>query len=193
MARSASLETLASCAVAVDTQLAAFLQAVPGADLPRDIEHLRRQQLVVAMARSGGWTARPEHPIDPTARRSRSIDVELQRAVRRQIAVVEIVDLLTDGGDAMRGLADKVAAVRRDVDARWTVSGLLVLRSTSRNRGLVREFAELLAARFPASSAAWLAALRDPARPMPTADGLVWSSVDGRRLFAVRLRQPEAN
>jgi transcriptional regulator with XRE-family HTH domain len=187
MTLSVSLETLASCAAAVDTQLAAFLEAVPGADLPRDIEHLRRQQLVVTIARSGGWTARPERPIDPGARRSRSIDVELERATRRQIAVVEVIDLLTDGGEAMRGLADKVAAVRRDVDVGWSVSGLLVLRSTSRNRALVGELAALLAARFPASSASWLVALRDPSRPMPKSDGLVWSSVDGRRLFAVRL------
>lgn len=192
-ARSPSLETLASCAAAVDTQLAAFLEAVPGADLPRDIEHLRRQQLTVAIARGGGWTARPERPIDPHARRSRSIDVELERAVRREVAVVEIIDLLTDGGDAMRGLADKVAAVRRDVENGWTVAGLLILRSTTRNRALVGEFADLLIARFPASSGAWLAALRDPARPMPKADGLVWSSVDGRRLFAVRLGPSRAN
>ncbi len=183
----ASLETLAACAAAVDTQLAAFLEAVPGADLPRDMEHLRRQQLVVGLARNGGWIARPERPIDPLARRSRSIDVELERTSRREIAVVEIVDLLTDGGDAMRGLADKVAAVRRDAGAGWSVSGLLVLRSTSRNRGLVQEFADLFAARFPASSAAWLASLRDPARRMPTADGLAWSSVSGDRLFAARL------
>jgi transcriptional regulator with XRE-family HTH domain len=184
---SVSLETLASCAAAVGTQLAAFLEAVPGAELPRDIEHLRRQQLVVTIARSGGWTARPERPIDPGARRSRSIDVELERATRRQIAVVEIIDLLTDGGEAMRGLADKVAAVRRDVGTGWSVSGLLILRSSSRNRALVAEFAILLAARFPASSASWLAALRDPSRPMPRGDGLAWSSVDGRRLFAARL------
>jgi hypothetical protein len=107
VARSACLETLASCAAAVHTQLAAFLEAAPGADLPRDVEHLRRQQLVVTFAESGGWTTRPERAIDPGASRSRSIDVELERAARRQIAVVEIVDLLTDGGEAMRGLADK--------------------------------------------------------------------------------------
>jgi transcriptional regulator with XRE-family HTH domain len=184
---SASLETVASCAVAVETQLAAFLEAIPGADLPRDMEHMRRQQLVIAIARDGGWSARPEHPIDPGARRSRSIDVELERTSRREVAVVEVIDLLTDGGDAMRGLADKVAAVRRDIGSRWTVSGLLVLRSTSRNRGLVRDFGDLFAARFPAGSSAWLAALRDPARPMPGGDGLVWSSVDGDRLFAARV------
>jgi hypothetical protein len=87
----------------------------------------------------------------------------------------------------MRGLADKVAAVRRHVGASWRVSGLLILRSTRRNRGLLREFSDLFAARFPASSAAWLAALRGPARSMPVEDGLVWSSVDGVRMSAVRL------
>jgi transcriptional regulator with XRE-family HTH domain len=188
----ASLETLAAFAAAVGTQLAAFLEAVPGADLPRDMEHLRRQQLVIATAREGGWTARPERSIDSGARRSRSIDVELERVARREIAVIEIEDLLTDGGAAMRNLADKVASVRREVGVAWTVSGLLVLRSTTRNRGLVREFSSLFEARFPASSGGWLVALRDLARSMPIADGLVWSSVDGTRLFGARLRPLKA-
>jgi transcriptional regulator with XRE-family HTH domain len=186
-AGAASLETLAACAGAVDTQLAAFLEAVPGADMPRDIEHLRRQQLVIATATPGGWKARPERPIDPRARRSRSIDVELERAPRREIAVVEIVDLLADGGEVMRGLADKVAAVRREVGAGRRVAGLLVLRATGRNRGVVKEFGAVFAARFPASSAHWLAALQGPSRSMPDMDGLAWSSVSGDRLFAARL------
>lgn len=188
-AGTASLETLAACAAAVGAHLAAFIEAAPGADLPRDIEHLRRQQLVIAVGRDGGWAARPERPIDPDARRSRSIDVELERPSRREIAVVEILDLIVDGGNAMRGLADKVAAVRRAAPDGWTVAGLLVLRRTARNRTIVREFADLLAARFNGSSTDWLAALRDPARRMPEVDGLVWSSVDGRRLVAARLRQ----
>jgi hypothetical protein len=86
----------------------------------------------------------------------------------------------------MRGLADKVSAIRREVGAAWTVQGLLVLRSTGRNRKLVSDFADLFAARFAGSSSAWLAAIRDTARPMPRADGIVWSSVDGSGLFAVR-------
>jgi transcriptional regulator with XRE-family HTH domain len=183
----ASLETLASCATAVDAQLAAFLETAPGADLPRDIEHLRSQQLIVALARGGGWMARPERPVDPLARRSRSIDVELERAARREIAVIEVVDLLSDGGDAMRGLADKVAAVRREVGPGWTVAGLLVLRSTTRNRSTVRELRDLFAARFPARSSAWLGCLDDPTRPMPAGDGLAWSTVNGDRLYAARL------
>jgi len=186
---SASLETLAAMAAAVATQLAAFLEAVPGADLPRDIEHLRRQQLVISVSRGGGWKARPERPIDPSARRSRSIDVELERIARREIAVVEIEDLLADGGDAMRRLADKVAAVRREAPAA-TVRGLLILRATSRNRALVRQLCDLFETRFPASSHAWLLALRDPQHRMPDADGFAWSSVDGSRLFAARFGSP---
>jgi len=184
---SASLETLASCAAAVSTQLAAFIEATPGATLPRDIEHLRRQQLVIASAAVGGWSARPERPIDPAAGWSRSIDVQLERAARHEIAVIEIEDLLADGGQAMRGLEDKVAAVRRSAGPDWSVWGLLILRSTIRNRGLVRELRDLFATRFPASSDAWLAALRDPTAAMPRGDGLAWSSVSGDRLFAAKL------
>jgi hypothetical protein len=167
----------------------AYLTARIGIGLRESrMEHLRRQQLVVATASGGGWQSRPERPIDRDAYRSRSIDVYLERASRREIAIVEIEDLLADGGDAMRGLGNKVSAVRREVaESGVVVQGLLILRATSRNRALVRELRDLFRARFPASSEAWLAALRDPARPKPNWDGFAWSSVDGSRLFAARL------
>ena len=60
----AKLATLCACAAALNVRLAAFIEAMPGADLPRDIEHLRRQSLVVATAQAGGWTAIPEASID---------------------------------------------------------------------------------------------------------------------------------
>src|SRR4051794_40866707 len=50
----ASLETLASCAAAVDAELAAFIQARPGSDLPRDIAHLRGQAAILRFAQPGG-------------------------------------------------------------------------------------------------------------------------------------------
>jgi len=181
----ASLETLASCAAAVDAQLAAFLEARPGADLPRDIVHLRGQATIVREALPGGWRAGVEVPIDPDSRRSRSIDVALERPARREIAVVELVDLIADAGQDMRGLSDKVAAVRRArPDAR--VAGLLAVRTTRRNRTLVAELAPLVDARFPAASTAWLRALHDPAAPMPAGDGMLWARVDGSGLFARR-------
>ena len=118
-------------------QLAAFFEAMPGADLPRDIEHLRRQNLVVATAQAGGWTAIPEATLDE-GRWSRSIDVLLSRAARREAAVVEVWDLLLDGGEAMRGLEAKVQALRAQLDPAWRVQGLLLVRGTHRNRKLVR-------------------------------------------------------
>ena len=60
----ATLETLAACAQACDAQLAAFVEALPGARLPRDIEHVRRQQAVITLAAQGRWQAMPERPID---------------------------------------------------------------------------------------------------------------------------------
>ena len=99
----AALETLGACAAALNVQLAAFFEAMPGADLPRDIEHLRRQNLVVATAQAGAGRRSRRRRVDE-GRWSRSIDVLLSRAARREAAVVEIWDLLLDGGEAMRGL-----------------------------------------------------------------------------------------
>ena len=183
----ASLETLAACAAAVETQLAAFVEARPGSDLPRDIAHLRGQAAIVTFAEPGGWRARVEHSIDPASRRSRSVDVILDRSALAEVAVVELVDLFADGGDVMRGLADKVAVVRRSAPG-LRVAGLLVLRATRRNRLLMTELRPLVEARFPASSSDWIAALRSPSHRMPTADGFVWARVDGTSLFAARRR-----
>jgi len=184
-AATASLETLSACAAAVDAELAAFIQAQPAADLPRDIAHLRGQAAIVRFAESGGWQARVEETIDPSARRSRSVDVLLARSASNEIAVVELIDLLTDGGEAMRNLSGKVTAIRR-VNSASRIAGVLALRGTRRNRATVAEIGEVVRARFAGSSAEWIASLRDPARPMPNDDGFVWASVDGSRLFAAR-------
>lgn len=181
----ASLETLAACAAAVGLQLAAFLEGRPGADPPRDIAHLRGQTMIVQVARAGGWRAAVERPIDPRASHSRSIDVELRRESRHEAAIVELVDLVADAGRDMRGLSDKVAAVRRERPSD-RVAGLLAVRATHRNRELVAEIAPLVDARFPGSSADWLAALTTGDAPMPHEDGFVWARVDGSGLFARR-------
>jgi transcriptional regulator with XRE-family HTH domain len=137
VAGAASLEAHASCAAAVGTQLAAFIEARPGANLPRDIEHLRRQELVIELGRRGGWSAQPELAIDPRAERSRSIDVHLARLGGAERAIVEIVDLVTERGAEFRNLTDKVAAIRRSAADGPRVRGLLVLRATARNRATV--------------------------------------------------------
>jgi hypothetical protein len=183
-----SLETLSSCGAAVGLQLAAFLENAPSADQPRDLEHLRRQSLVVGIAAAGGWTAMPEANLADAGPWSRSIDVLLGRAARREAAVVEIWDLLLDGGQAMRGLDTKAGALRDQLGERWRVRGLLVVRGTARNRRLVQELEPLFAAKYPAPSQAWIRALAERDVAMPDGDGLAWTDVAGTRLVAARLR-----
>jgi hypothetical protein len=62
-----------------------------------------------------------------------------------------------------------------------------VVGATARNRALVARSPEVFGARFPGSSVAWLRAITTGAEP-PAEPGLVWSSVDGLRLFAWRPR-----
>jgi len=182
------LETLAACGAAVGLQLAAFFEQAPGASQPRDIEHLRRQSLLVGIAVRGGWHAAPESPIANDGRRPHSIDVLLTRPTTREAAVVEIWDLLLDGGEAMRGLDVKVIATRARLSSEWRVEGLFLLRRTSRNRALVKTLAPLLEARFPVSSTSWLKALSLSGSSMPGAAGFAWTSVAGDRLIAARFQ-----
>lgn len=196
LGRTASLETWASVAAAVHQQLVAFLEHAPGADRPRDYEHLKRQQLVIEAAMQGGWRATPELAIDPAWTHSRSVDVLLERPSSRESIVVEIWDFFDDVGAAVRGLDGKVAALVRmhqqqgaaGGDA-WAVGGLFVVRGTRRNRALIQEFHTLFASRFPAAGGDWLAALRDPTRRLPSGNALLWTDVPGRRLIPARLRR----
>jgi transcriptional regulator with XRE-family HTH domain len=184
---SASVETWAIAASAVGMQLAAFLEGVPGADRPRDIEHARRQAAVIDAAVSGGWRALPELALDPAAR-SRSADVALTRELRGEAVATEIWDWFDDIGASFRGLDAKkqllADRLRRDFGGAatnaWRVAGLFVVRNTARNRALVRELRSLFVARFTASSAAWLRTLANPDAPMPDGDGLLWSDLYGR-------------
>jgi transcriptional regulator with XRE-family HTH domain len=184
----ARIETWAACAAAVGTQLVGFLERIAGASLPRDIEHLRRQNLVVAMGARGSWAAEPEALLATDGPRPRSIDVLLTRASRREAAVIEIWDLILDGGDAMRGLEAKVLATRRRLGSDWHVEGLLAVRGTHRNRALVASLQALFAARYPVSAHAWLRALTDSGVALPAGSALAWTDVKGDRLIAARLR-----
>lgn len=182
-----SLGTWAAVGAAVGLQFTAFLEQAPGASPPRDLQHLRGQNLIVAFAAPGGWSSTPESLLLDDGPRPRSIDVLLERQARREVAVVELWDLLLDGGAAMRGLESKVLATRQRLGAEWHVEGLLVVRGTARNRALVREFGPLFAARYPASAVDWLRSLRRPDAALPYGAGFAWTDVAGSRLTAARL------
>lgn len=190
---SASIETWSVVGAACGTSLAAFFEALPGADRPRDYEHLKRQQLVITTSEPGGWHPSVERRTHSRTAWSGSVDVRLDRMARRETAIIEIWDWFDDLGSAVRGLAAKVIAAEREHAARelegdqpWRVAGLIVVRRTNRNRELVREFATLFRAQYPASAAAWLAALHSDRSAMPDEPGFLWTDVRGARLFAPR-------
>jgi transcriptional regulator with XRE-family HTH domain len=191
----ASVATWAAVASAVGAQLSSFLEVIPGADRPRDFEHLKRQRLVIEAATNGGWVARPEVALDRSRTFARSIDVLLERESLREAAVVEVWDFFDDVGAALRGLDAKVAEVERAHAATevrggapWRVGGLFVVRATHRNRRLIAEFASIFDAHFPGSGYEWLRVLADASIPMPASSAVVWSDVAGTRLFAQRRR-----
>lgn len=192
----ASVATWAAMASAVGAQLSAFLEATPGADRPRDFEHLKRQRLVIEASANGGWVGRPEVVLDRSRTFARSIDVLLEREQCREAAVVEVWDFFDDVGAALRGFDAKVAEVERAHaatellgEASWRVSGLFVVRATHRNRRLIAEFAPIFDAHFPGSGLAWLRALADETILMPSDPAVVWTDVAGARLFAQRRRK----
>jgi transcriptional regulator with XRE-family HTH domain len=187
---SASIETWAMVAAAVGEQFVGFLEHAPGASLPRDIQHLRRQSALISIATPGGWRALPELRLDQDARWSRSIDVALVRRATGEAVVAEIWNWFDDVGAALRGLDGKVAALRDQLDpgVEWTVRGLFIVRDTRRNRKLTTELASMFAARFTGSPTQWLRALTDPGQPLPQGDGLLWSDSAGTSLKASRLR-----
>jgi transcriptional regulator with XRE-family HTH domain len=181
----ATLGTWSKVAAGVGEQLVAFIENQPGANLPRDIEHARRQALVIETARGGGWVATPEARVLTYPDRPRSIDVLLRRREREEAAVIEVWNLILDVGAAIRGLDDKIAAVGSDSGAE-RVAALWVVRSTSRNRSVLAQLAPMIGPRFPADPRAWLRALRDPDAPMPVDPGILWTDNSGTRLFAGR-------
>ena len=188
----ATIETWACLAAAVGEQFVGFLERAPGADRPRDIEHLRRQSALIELASTGGWSALPELAIDPGLPRGRSIDVALLRRTSDEAVVVEVWDWFDDVGAGLRGLDAKLNALAARLaggssdHAGWRVRGLYVVRGTRRNRRLVDELRPLFAARFPGSSVSWLRALAEPMHAMPAADGLLWTDSSGA-LAASRL------
>jgi hypothetical protein len=182
----APLETWAIAAAAVGQELAAFLDQASGADLPRDMEHLRRQSALVERAARGGWAVAPEMPVVAGAS-GRVIDALLTRAATREAAVFEVWDLLLDVGAALRSFDEKLAAVRAQLPG-WTVSGAWILRGTRRNRSLVSELAPLFGARFPAAGGDWLRALDSPTAAMPKQPALLWTDAAGATLGEARIR-----
>ncbi len=175
-----SLRVWMRAADAVGSDLRAYLEALPGAEAPRDAVHLGIQELVASTAASGGWRAATEQ----LTGRAGFADLVLSRGDER--ALVEVWTWLADVGDAFRSWERKLERLA-DIGGS-AMTGCWVLRATRRNRELVAAHRTLFDSQFPASSEAWRAALTDAGAPAPRSAGLLWVTVRGDRLYASRAR-----
>ncbi|MBA3777918.1 MAG: helix-turn-helix domain-containing protein [Chloroflexi bacterium] len=160
-------------------------------DEPVDAGHLKTQELILRLGREAGYRGTFElatRPADP----ARSTDVGLRDDPHRRLVLVEVWNTFGDLGASARSSARKAAeaeqyAVAIGHGAAYTVHSCWVVRATKRNRALVARYPEILAARFPGSSRAWVNALTSGTEP-PGEPGLVWADVRSGRLFPWRRR-----
>jgi transcriptional regulator with XRE-family HTH domain len=158
-------------------------------EAPADAGHLAIQDLILRTGRTAGYTGTFELPTRSTEP-WRSVDVGLASTDARRMILVECWNTIGDVGAAARSTNRKRSDLEDLATARWgadaQVGVVWVVRSSARNRALLQRYPDVFAARFPASSHAWLAALTDIAAPLPGDPGLVWSDVGATRLFAWR-------
>jgi hypothetical protein len=158
---------------------------------PADAGHLAIQELVLRLGRAAGFAGSFEVPARPSEP-ARSTDVGLRDDRRRLMILVECWNTIGDIGAAARSTSRKLAeaeelAVAVGGERPFTVRGVWVVRASARNRALVARYPEVFAARFPGSSARWIAALTTGADP-PAEPAIVWCDVAARRMFAWRRR-----
>jgi transcriptional regulator with XRE-family HTH domain len=185
------VEALQRLALALDLPLTVELGRDPRRDVA-DAGHLAMQELILGVGRRAGLLHRFElatRPNDPW----RSADVVIGSDQQRAAADIECWNVFGDIGAAVRSSQRKVAELHEIAVARWgadaRASLCWVVRSTVRNRELVRRYPEVFAAAFPGSSTAWVASLRGD-RSIPAEPGLVWTDLRASRIFAWRrLRQ----
>lgn len=161
-----TLATVNRAAMALGTDVPAYIEHASAASQPRDATHLRHQELIIRTASSGGWKALPEAALDRDARTSRAADVLLERA--GEYAITEVWDWFDDVGAALREWDRRLDALDRYAIARLglvagnatrsgagdepvalpNVGGCWVVRATRRNRLRVSEHRHLFRAPF---------------------------------------------
>lgn len=135
---------------------------------------LRCHTLVAEVARAGGWVATTEIVRAVPDRAPSSVETILVRPLRNETAVVHVWHPVPNVVTALDALEARNEQVRRSLGSAWAVSALVLCPSTMADRRRVTELAPRLAAALPATSGAWMAALRSPRSPMPSA-GLLWT------------------
>lgn len=138
-----------------------------------DIE-LRCHRLAAEVAVGGGWTATTEIVRASPDRAPSSVETILVRPSRNEAAVVRAWHPVPNMGVALDTLQARKDDLRRSFGPGWTVSALVLCPWTTAGRRRISELAPSLATVMPATSGAWMTALRHARSPMPP-DGLLWT------------------
>ena len=187
-----TLDTWQRVAVALDIGLRVELTR-DQYEGPADAGHLRIQELVLRLARGAGFAGSfelPTRPLDPR----HSADCGLLDRPGHRLIIAECWNTIGDLGAGARSTNRKIADAHAfavsvfgtdsvEVGACW------VVRDTRRNRTLFETYPEIIRARFPGSSDAWVAALTRGG-PIPPQPGIVWCDRDATRIYARRPRRP---
>jgi transcriptional regulator with XRE-family HTH domain len=156
---------------------------------PIDAGHLALQELVLRLARPLGYARTFELPTKPSDP-SHSTDVGLRNDRERRLIQVECwnvfgsVNAAARSTDRKKAEAEALAIAIGDGEP-YAVHQIWVVRATRRNRALLARYPEIFAARFTASSKAWVDALTKGAKP-PDEPGLVWANVAATRIYEWR-------
>src|SRR4051794_5550341 len=158
---------------------------------PTDAGHLKVQELMLRLARQLGiarFFELPTRPTDP----SLSVDVGWRDDTRRVLILNECWNTFGSVNAAVRSTHRKIAEAEQLANTlggdgpAFHVASCWIVRDSRRNRELIARYPEVFATAFPGSSAGWVAALTDPARPVPSNPGLVWCDVHASRLVPWR-------
>ena len=172
-----SLATLTAIAVALGADLSIRFYAGTG---PRLTDRHQARMLEAILDRlASGWTPHLEVPVSRPARGV--IDAVFERPLERLLVVSEAYSAIARLEQQIRWSAEKAASVGSSSlvgpGPEWSVSRLLILRSTASNRELARTFEGTLRAAYPASTRAAVRALVDD-EPWP-GDAIIWIRIEG--------------
>jgi transcriptional regulator with XRE-family HTH domain len=174
-----SLQSLVALAIALGADLSVRLY--PGTGPRLTDRHQARMIEAVLRHLAPGWIPHLEVPVNRPARGV--IDVVFERPADRLLVVTEAYSAVMRLEQQIRWSAEKAASIGSSTlggpRPDWTVSRLLILRSTAANRELARSFAATLRAAYPAVAGETVASLVS-GRPWP-GDALIWVRIDGER------------
>ncbi|MDO8484912.1 MAG: helix-turn-helix transcriptional regulator [Candidatus Limnocylindrales bacterium] len=175
-----SLDTLIALAIALGADLS--VRFYPGSGPRLTDRHQARMMETVLRRLAAVWIPHLEVPVSRPSRGV--IDAVFERSADRLLVVAEAYSAVARLEQQIRWSAEKAASIESSslvgLGPAWTVSRLLILRSTATNRELARLFAATLRAAYPAPSRAAVESLID-SRPWP-GDAVIWIRIDGDRL-----------